>query len=59
MFSLQHIFGKADKFFGLLEASAEEARSSVQALVKIIQQPAQKPTLDDLVLSRRKERRIA
>ena len=59
MFSLQHIFGKADKFFGLLEASAEEARSSVQALVKIIQQPAQKPTLDDLVLSRRKEKRIA
>jgi uncharacterized protein Yka (UPF0111/DUF47 family) len=59
VFSLQHIFGKADKFFGLLEASAEEARSSVQALVKIIQQPAQKPTLDDLVLSRRKEKRIA
>jgi uncharacterized protein Yka (UPF0111/DUF47 family) len=59
MFSLQHIFGKADRFFGLLEASAEEARSSVQALVKIIQQPAQKPTLDDLVLSRRKEKRIA
>ncbi|HZI31164.1 MAG TPA: pit accessory protein, partial [Candidatus Binatia bacterium] len=36
MFSLQEVFGKADKFFGLLEASAEEARASVQALIKAV-----------------------
>lgn len=35
MFSLQKLLGKEDKFFSLLEASAEEARASVQALVKL------------------------
>jgi uncharacterized protein Yka (UPF0111/DUF47 family) len=35
MFSLQKLLGKEDMFFGLLEASAEEARTSVQALVKL------------------------
>ena len=35
MFSLQRLLGKEDKFFGLLEASAEEARTSVQALVRL------------------------
>ncbi len=35
MFSLQRLLGKEDKFFTLLEASAEEARTSVQALVKL------------------------
>src|SRR5215470_7263151 len=35
MFSLQKLLGKEDKFFSLLEASAEEARTSVQALVKL------------------------
>ena len=35
MFSLQKLLGKEDKFYGLLEASAEEARTSVQALVQI------------------------
>ena len=59
MFSLQQLFGKGDKFFDLLEASAEEARSSVQALVRIIKSTAAPPTLEDFVLSRRKEKRIA
>ena len=35
MFSLQKLLGKEDKFFTLLEASAQEARASVQALVKL------------------------
>ena len=59
MFSLQKLLGKEDRFFDLLVASAEEARSSVRALVKIIQNPIAKPELDDFVLSRRKEKRIA
>ena len=45
MFSLQKLLGKEDKFFTLLEASAEEARSSVQALVKLsksLDEPAAK-----------------
>src|SRR5881397_4112697 len=59
MFSLQKLLGKEDKFFDLLEASAEEARSSVQALVRIIKSSSGPPTLEDFVLSRRKEKRIA
>ncbi len=57
MFSLQTFFGKGDKFFDLLEASAEEARASVQALMRIVKNGA--PTsLDDFVLARRKDKRI-
>ena len=58
MFSLQTIFGKGDKFFSLLEAASEESRRSVQALIKIIQNSGQTPTLDEFVLARRKENRI-
>ncbi|HSH93656.1 MAG TPA: DUF47 family protein [Roseimicrobium sp.] len=58
MFSLSSLFGKGDKFYQLLEASAEEARSSMQSLVKIIKNPAQTPSIDDFVLSRRKEKKI-
>ena len=35
MFSLQRLLGKEDMFFGFLEASAQEAHNSVQALVKL------------------------
>lgn len=57
MFSLQTFFGKGDKFFDLLEASAEEARASVQALMRIVKNGA--PTsLDDFILARRKDKRI-
>ena len=59
MFSLQTIFGKGDKFYSLLEASAEEARASVQALVKVIRERSKAPSIDEFVLSRRKEKRIA
>ena len=59
MFSLQRILGKPDRFFSLLEASAEEAQHSIRAVVKIISQPDQIPNLDDFIVSRRKEKRIA
>ena len=36
MFSLQTIFGKGDKFYGLLEASAAAARESTRALVELL-----------------------
>jgi uncharacterized protein Yka (UPF0111/DUF47 family) len=41
MLSLQKIFGKDDKFFALLEASAESARKSVQALNLVLSAPAE------------------
>lgn len=58
MFSLQRILGKGDKFFDLLEASAEEARSSTQALVRIVKTPTRPAVLDEFVLSRRKDKKI-
>lgn len=58
MFSLQRIFGKGDKFFDLLEASAQEVNGSVHALVKILQTPGPSISLEDFVLARRKDKRI-
>jgi uncharacterized protein len=58
MFSLQKLLGKEDKFFNLLEASAEEARSSVQALVKLSTELDKPVVLDEFTYSRRKDKRI-
>lgn len=58
MFSLQQIFGKGDKFFDLLEASAEEARTSVQSLINLLQTQTHQASLDEFILSRRKDKRI-
>lgn len=58
MFSVKRFFGKPDIFFTLLEASALQARSSIESVVQIISQPEQIPSLDELSLSRRKEKRI-
>src|SRR5690349_8773202 len=59
MFSLQKLLGKEDKFFDLLEASAEEARRSVRALLDFLKDPEREKSLDDFVLSRRREKKIA
>jgi uncharacterized protein Yka (UPF0111/DUF47 family) len=58
MFSLQRLLGKEDKFFSLLEASAEEARASVQALVKLSKDLDRPVVMDDFVFSRRKDKKI-
>ena len=59
MFSLQALFGKGDRFFQLLEAAAAEAHESVQHLIQLLKAPENPTNLDDLVLSRRKEKKIA
>jgi len=58
MFSLQKILGKEDKFFTLLEASAEEARNSVRTLRKYLASPESLKTLDEFILTRRKDKAI-
>ncbi|MEK7674983.1 MAG: DUF47 family protein [Verrucomicrobiota bacterium] len=58
MFSLQRLFGKEDKFFDLLEASAQEARTSVQALIRFSQVPDQPGSLEAFIQSRRKGKQI-
>lgn len=59
MFSLQQLLGKGDKFYGLLEASAEEAHSSSQALARVLRDSHHSASLEEFVLMRRKEKRIA
>jgi uncharacterized protein len=58
MFSLQKLLGKEDKFFTLLEASAEEARTSVQALVKLSKSLDQAAAKEEFAWSRHKDREI-
>jgi uncharacterized protein Yka (UPF0111/DUF47 family) len=57
MFSLQRFLSKSDKFFDLLEASATEARESVQALLEMINSPQHQRSLDRLASLRRQDKR--
>lgn len=59
MFSLQQLFGKGDKFFDLLDAAAQEAHESVRLTNELIKSPRDTQKLDDLVLARRKEKKIS
>jgi uncharacterized protein Yka (UPF0111/DUF47 family) len=58
MFSLQTIFGKGDKFYGLLEASAEAAHASATALVQMFRSLPQAPSLDEFMLARKREKAL-
>jgi uncharacterized protein len=59
MFSLQQLFGKGDKFYGLLEAAAQEAHESVRLVNELINSPRDTAKFDELVLARRKEKKIS
>jgi uncharacterized protein len=59
MFSLQALFGKGDRFYQLLEDAAREAHESVRLVIELIKSPASTKGLDDLALTRRKEKKIA
>jgi uncharacterized protein Yka (UPF0111/DUF47 family) len=58
MFSLQRLLGKEDKFFDLLEASAQESRTSVKALEHFMKNPDNLKSLDEFIIARRNEKRI-
>jgi len=61
MISIQKLFGKDQKFYDLLEASAEEALTSTKLLANYLQHmEAQRgaPDLDDFIQSRRKDKKI-
>ena len=59
MFSLQTIFGKGDKFYGLLEASAAAARESTRALCELIAAPPAQRSLEKFKLARQREKNLA
>lgn len=62
MISLKKLFGKDDKFFDLLEAGAEEAKTSVvlfsSYLKKLGENGVAQSSLDEFIQTRRKEKRI-
>ena len=61
MVSIRKLFGKEEKFFDLLEASAEEARASTELLSRYLREhPGDGPptSIDDFVHTRRKDKRI-
>ena len=55
---LRRLMGHNDKFFALLEASAVEAHASVQHLARLLQKSGDIHTIDDLVQTRRNDKRI-
>jgi len=58
MFSLQKLFGKDDKFFDLLEASAQESQQCVEALNRVLANPAKIPSLTQFHHSKEADKRI-
>jgi uncharacterized protein len=58
MISLQKFFGKSDVFYTLLEQSAEEAKHGVKALKTLFSQPVSAQNMDELILVRRKDKKI-
>lgn len=59
MFSLQQLFGRGDRFHELLEAAAQECHESVRLVIEVMKAPGDTRKLDDLVLARRKEKKIS
>lgn len=58
MITLRKLFGRDDRFFNLLEASAKEARHSVCLLGGLLRDRSRTQALADIVEVRRKERLI-
>jgi len=64
MFSLQKLLSKDDKFFSLMEGSAEEARAAIQGLTALLRDLEREPAkavfiMDIFIEARRKEKRLA
>lgn len=59
MFSLQTIFGKGDKFYGLLEQSAEAARESARALHELVTHTDRAPVMAAFASARAREKALA
>jgi uncharacterized protein Yka (UPF0111/DUF47 family) len=60
MISLKKLLGKEEKFYDLLEASAEEARVSTELLAKILKHDnaTDAASIHDIIHTRRKDKRI-
>jgi uncharacterized protein Yka (UPF0111/DUF47 family) len=58
MFSIQQLFSKGDRFQELLEAAAQESYESVRLVIELMKSPRNTQNFDDLILARRKEKKI-
>jgi uncharacterized protein Yka (UPF0111/DUF47 family) len=58
MFSLQTMFGKGDKFYGLLEASAEAARESARAMRELVTETDRMPVMAAFSSARAREKAL-
>jgi uncharacterized protein Yka (UPF0111/DUF47 family) len=59
MFSLQKLFGKDEKFFDLLESSAEQGCQSVKALIHLLKHKEDgDASLEEFIATRRKDKNI-
>lgn len=59
MFSLKNLFSKGDHFQGLLVDAAQECHESVRLAIEVLKSPRNTRNLDDLILARRKEKKIS
>ncbi len=59
MISLAKIFGKSDRFFELLNASAKASYQSIEALERVLGQSDGHVSLAELAVTRRNEKKIA
>jgi uncharacterized protein Yka (UPF0111/DUF47 family) len=59
MFSIQQLFSKGDRFQELLEAATRECHESVRLAVEVLKSPQKTQNRDDLILARRKEKKIS
>jgi len=59
MFSLQAMFPKGDRFYGLLEQSAEAACESARALRELVSQSDHTPVMAAFAASRAREKALA
>ncbi len=59
MFSLQQLFSKGDRFQELLEAAAQESHESVRLVIELMKSPRKSQCFDDIILARRKEKKIS
>ena len=59
MFSLQTIFGKGDKFYGLLEQSAATVHESAKALHELLSKPGVSSVMAAFTATRAREKELA
>lgn len=58
MISFQRLLGREDEFFGLLEASAQEACHSVETLKRVLSKHELSPTMHEFADARSKDKKI-